>query len=215
MTCQHCCGANLLFDNKTAADEKRKYLKKGARGATRKLIRSISGYDYRQKSLLDIGGGIGAIQIYFLENGGAYSLDVDASQAYLTTAAEIAEEKGFLSKSEYMFGDLTDLESELKPVEFVTLDKVVCCYPDYVSLLKVATSNCRQVIALTMPISNFFGKIAGAFLNLYMIIIKNPYRTYVHSRKEVESYIETQGFKRVQKRLSFPWHVMVFERKLQ
>ena len=83
MTCKHCCGADQLFNLKGAEKELKKYRKKGPGKVTTKLIELLTGHDdLAGKTLLDIGGGIGAIQWGFLENGGKYTIDVDASNGY-------------------------------------------------------------------------------------------------------------------------------------
>ena len=41
--------------------------------------------------------------------------------------------------------------TEVAPADVVTLDKVICCYPDYKSLIIEALNKCDSSIGLTFP----------------------------------------------------------------
>lgn len=213
MACSHCCGAEKLFDLKTALKEKKKYNKKGPKGSTKRLVYFLNNYPVTGKKMLDIGGGIGALQWAFLERGGLSTTDVDASPAYINVAEEIAREKQWQHQTSFLTGDITTFREELSPHDFVTLDKVVCCYPSYHELLSVATTNCREILALTMPVSNVFARLFASIGNLLLYLKKNPFRTYIHSKKEIDQFIRDKGFYPEHQKLSFPWHVMVYRRR--
>ena len=212
MVSRNCCGAERIFDSKKAKKQKSSFLKKGAKGSTRKLIHLLSNFAMTDKTLLDVGGGVGAIQWSFLENGGKATTDIDASQAYIRIAREIAEAKNVVDKTAFINSDVTDQDGKIAPHDFVTLDKVVCCYPDYESLLLTATDNCNEVLALSMPISGIISRFFSSIGNFWLYMNKVPFRSYVHSRKTVDNFIQKKGFKLVHNKLSFPWHVLVYLR---
>lgn len=80
MNCCQCEGIEAFFDDKTAARELKRYRKKGADKTTRILIEALQTEDVSGKTLLDIGGGIGAIQHELMSSGAATVTNVDASQ---------------------------------------------------------------------------------------------------------------------------------------
>ena len=92
---EHCCGADLFFNKKTAAKEYQKYLKKGPVKATAKIIQQLEEHNLENKTLIDVGGGIGAIQWWFLEQGGMQTTDIDASSGYLKKAENHALGNGW------------------------------------------------------------------------------------------------------------------------
>lgn len=212
MTCKHCCGADQLFDLKRALKELRKYDKKGPRKTTGKLAEMMFANLPINKSLLDIGGGIGALQWAFLEKGGSKTIDIDASQSYLMIAEKYASENKFNDKVSFIHGDFIDKTKEISSCDYVTLDKVICCYPDYKKLLTEALKKCHSIIGLTYPYGGFISKLIMQFGKLYFYLKKNPFRTYIHDPKEVEKLILNQDFKIITKTTSFPWHVQVYER---
>ena len=92
MVCCQQCGFDDFFDEKTAAKELKRYRTKGPIKSTRLLIDLLIAEGVRDASLLDVGGGIGAIQHELLDAGAASSVDVDGSEAYLAAAsAELPE----------------------------------------------------------------------------------------------------------------------------
>jgi len=213
MTCEHCCGADKLFDLKGAKKELKRYQKSGPTRVTKRLIQALSAFDKQDRSLLDIGGGIGAIAWHFQEKGANHTTDVDASSGYLQVAREYALSRGWGGKTQFKQGDFTDVAHELSTFDFVTMDKVVCCYPDYELILQNALGKSKKIIALTFPlggpIANFFRWIGG----LIMKIKNNPFRPYVHPYQKMEELILQNGFLPVHQSISFPWRVWVFERK--
>ena len=214
MTCKHCCGAEQFFDLKVAQKKIKNFKRKGAGSITKKLLKLLLLQDLKGKTLLDIGGGIGAIQWTFLENGGEKTTDVDASTEYLKVAEAHAIEINFNEKAHFIQGDFIDKTDEIHKHNFVFLDKVVCCYPDYKSLLGLALDKCSETVALTFPLGGPISKFIAVVENLYFYFKKNQFRTYVHSPADIEKFIVSKGFVAVHKKFLFPWHVQVYKRNV-
>ncbi len=212
MTCRHCCGADQFFDIKSARKELRSYRKKGSGGATKKIIELISQYELKDSTLLDIGGGVGAIQWHFLKNGASETTDVDASGGYIEVASAFGTDNNWQDRTKYLHGDFNDLYGEVSEHDFVTLDKVICCYPDYEVLLGNAISKSNKVIALSFPIGGIISRFLSEIAAIYMKVTNNPFRTYIHPPGQVHQFIESKGFRLVGGTIAFPWHVKMYER---
>ncbi len=110
-----CCqfqGIEKMFDKKTAKKNLKKYRKKGPSKTTWMLLKAIEDQGVRERRFMDIGGGVGAIQFHFLEQGAAKSNSIDASKAYLEVAREEAAKRGLNDKIEFRHGDFTSVTSE-------------------------------------------------------------------------------------------------------
>ena len=212
MTCKHCYDANDLFDLKTARKEKRKYSSKGPKGVTNKLVTFLSDIPREGKSLLDIGGGIGILQIDHLSKGGARTTDVDASIAYLEMAKELAVEKGFSGTTSYHQGDFVDDVEDLGKFSIVTLDKVVCCYPDFRALLKKSMDHSEEYLALSFPMGGPIAKLVSWIGASWMTLKGSSFRPYIHPRSEIETMIIENGFSMEVGSTHFPWRVQVYKR---
>ena len=188
----------------------KKFQRKGPGKSTKRLLELLFLQNVRDKTLLDIGGGIGTIQWSFIEKGGRSTLDIDASNGYLEVAKTHAQEKNFTDKTNFMHGDFVDKSSAINSYDFITLDKVLCCYPDYKALLGAVLEKSNQAIALTFPMGGLISKGIAQFMKIYMYFKKNPFRTYIHSPGEIERLIQSRGFYAAHKKISFPWHVQIY-----
>lgn len=94
MSCAQCRGLERLFDESTAARDLRDYRRKGPNKTTRWLIDALKEEGIDGATVMDIGGGIGAIQHELLQAGASRAAGVDASTAYLAAIKEEAERQG-------------------------------------------------------------------------------------------------------------------------
>jgi magnesium-protoporphyrin O-methyltransferase len=209
---EHCCGADLFFNKKTAAKEYRRYLKKGPARATAKIIQQLQQQDIARKSLIDVGGGIGALQWWFLEQGGRQTTDIDASSGYLSQAQSHASEKGWHDKTRFVEGDCTDVYDNLEAADFITLDKVVCCYPDYKEILSATCEKAKEYVSLSYPMDGIIARIIRNLGALFFMLKRNPFRPYVHPVTEIRDTFSNHGFTLVARDMVFPWHVETYAR---
>jgi len=211
----NCCykGYNKTFNLKGAKRELRRYQKKGAKGSTRVLIDFFATKDLHNKSLLDIGGGIGVIQLELLKKGLHKVSSVDASQHYLDISKQEAIQQGMADKVDYQYLNFVEAAKNLGTFEIVTLDKVVCCYDDYNALIDNVIAKSNTYIALSAPRDGFIPSILSKTLNFVLNLFGNPYQSYIHSLKAIESQITDAGFELKEKKSSFPWFVYLYEKK--
>ena len=211
-TQEHCCGADSFFDAKTADKDYRKFKKKGPSGATARITQQLSDLDVKGKSLLDIGGGIGALQWWFLEHGGDQTIDVDASSGYLAKAKKHAAEKGWEASTQFVQGDYVDAANQVGQVDFITLDKVICCYPEYEDILRLSCEKSSGYISLSYPVDGVISRAIRAVGDLFLSLKKNPFRPYIHPVKDVRDLFQQNGYERVAHGFVFPWHVETYKR---
>ncbi|MBE3039503.1 MAG: class I SAM-dependent methyltransferase, partial [Chloroflexi bacterium] len=82
---------------------------------TRVLIDALKAKGIQGLSLLDIGGGVGAIQHELLDAGVQNATDVDASQAYLNAAKEEAQRRGLTERVNFQHGNFVDIAAQMPP----------------------------------------------------------------------------------------------------
>src|SRR5262249_13783816 len=149
-----CCGfhagARQVFDARKAEGDLKRYRRKGPNPSTRLLLDGIVAAGGGE-SLLDIGGGIGALSLELLARGVERSTIVDASPAYQEAARRAAAERDLAQRMEFHEGDFVEHASRLDAADVVALDRVVCCYPAYQPLLEAAAAHCRRVFAYAYP----------------------------------------------------------------
>lgn len=213
MSSQHCCGANQLFDEKTAVKDLKSYLKKGPNKETKLLTEALKKQQIIGYSLLDIGGGIGPIPLEIIPNGVSKVTDVDASSGYIKIAKQEALKRNYAQFTEYVLGDFVTEANEIQTHDIVTLDKVLCCYPNVNDLLKTSLSKATKYYGVVYPQSCILSRFIAQFLNLKHKIMGNPFRTFIHNPEMIEQTILNAGFKKIYNgKTLLLWQVQLYEK---
>jgi magnesium-protoporphyrin O-methyltransferase len=195
-----------------AAADLRHYRRHGATGTTRRLLDMLTSNGVAGLSLLDVGGGIGVIQHELHAAGVAEITGVDASRAYLALARQEAERRGYASDAHYVHGDFVALTDRVETADIVTLDRVVCCYPDMQALIHSAAARARRYLGLVYPRDSWWTKVGVALLNLYPRLRSDAFRTFVHPTTAVEGVAAANGLRRIAHHEGPIWQVAVFAR---
>lgn len=212
MNCCQCQGIEALFDDKTARKELKDYRRKGPSKTTRLLIEALEAEEVEGMTLLDIGGGIGAIQHELLKANAAGATHVDASSAYLAASRAEADRQGHTDRVDYRHGNFVDLASDIEPADIVTLDRVICCYHDMEALVGLSSALATKFYGVVYPRDTWWIKAGSALANLGLWLIRNPFRTFVHPTEAIEAIVRRHGFQRRFYRRTFLWQVVVYGR---
>ena len=213
MTCCHCQGVARMFDEKMARRQLRHYRRKGPGKGTRELVDAIAGDGVDGRTFIDIGGGVGAIQHELMGRGAAGGTSADASPAYLAAARGEADARGYAGRIRYVEGDFVERAGEVDAADLVTLDRVVCCYPDMPALVGAAARLTRRTLGLVIPRGTRFIRWGVAIVNLLQRLRRHPFRVYVHDPEEVEAVLGEYGLQRRIVREGVLWRLAVYGRR--
>ncbi len=213
MPCSQCEGIENLFDKNLAQGELKDYHSKGPAKATRLLLDFIRASGVQNRTLLDIGGGVGVIQHELFKAGIQSAVDVDASTAYLNTAREEAGRQGYQDRVQYLRGDFVELAPQVQEADIVTLDRVICCYPDMKTLVRLSSERAGKLYALVYPRDSWWMRIGRLALNAGMWIQRRSFRFFVHSSADVDAILRENGLQqRYQKNAGLIWQVVIYSR---
>lgn len=176
------------------------------------LVEAILAQCGADRSLLDIGGGVGVISHELIGAGFTEAVQVDASPAYLAAARAEAERRGHASRVTYHYGDFVDLSPTVEPADVVTLDRVVCCYPDMVALVTASATKARHLYGLVIPRRRAIVRFGNALYNLFSRLRGSAFRSYVHPPAEVDELVRRNGFARTYAAETPLWHVWTYAR---
>lgn len=206
-----CTPVDNFFNPRKARRELKKFRKRGASRRTREMLAAIEKASLPPgPTLLDIGGGVGAIQHGLLAAGAGRATSVEASQAYLEVAAEEARRLGLSERIRATHGDFVELAEGIEPADFVTLDRVLCCYPDMQRLVIESARRARRFYGLVYPRDAWWLRPAFAMGNLLFRLRGSSFRIFLHSTEEIEAIVRAQGLQRTFHRLHGMWQVAVF-----
>jgi SAM-dependent methyltransferase len=187
-----CCNPTdyrRLFSSKQARRDARRFRRRGLRGTSRDLV-ELAG-DVHGASVLDVGGGVGAIELELLSAGAERATNVELSGGYEETARELIAERGVETRVERRVGDFVTAEIEQHDV--VVLHRVVCCYPDVDALVGSAADHARHVLLLTFPQDGPVPRLVFRALNFWLRLSGCGFRAYVHRAARIAAIAEEHG----------------------
>lgn len=213
MTCCHCATTDQQFDAKTARQDLRRFRRRGPDAGTRLLLGAIADAGLGPgATLLDVGGGVGAIHHHLLAHGFSRATHLDASRAYLSAATEEADRLGHTGRVTFRHGTLEAPGIQLDPADVVTLDRVVCCDPDYPALLTAAAGRARRLLALSYPRPTWYVRTAVWCSNRWRRLWHRPFRVYLHPPLAMELLLATHGLRPRWSGTTPIWRVVLYER---
>lgn len=211
-----CCRLDVYedqFNARIAAQELRQYRERGPRKETRLLLEAIRTQRLHDATLLDIGGGIGAIQHELVEAGVVSRVtDVDVSTAYLDAARAEAERRHYADRAHYLRGDFVELAPTIDAADIVTLDRVICCYPDMHALIQRSAERARRVYAVVYPRGSWGFRAVARPLNGLLRLPRQPLPIYIHATHAVDGRVRANGLTPVFHQKTLLWQVAVYRR---
>jgi 2-polyprenyl-3-methyl-5-hydroxy-6-metoxy-1,4-benzoquinol methylase len=207
-----CCSYDRQFNARHAEDDLRDYRRNGPTGLTKALVKALSAGGIEGRSVLEIGGGVGAVHHELLRAGADAAVDVDASRAYVSAAREESERQGHAERVDYRVGDFVALADVIEPADVVALDRVLCCYSDMSSLVARSAALAKSRYGLVYPRYNWFGRAAIVLVNLGKRLSRSPFRTYLHRTTDVDAILAEHGLVRILHRTTLIWQLAVYER---
>jgi magnesium-protoporphyrin O-methyltransferase len=210
--CSGSCAAAGFFGPKIARWDLRRYQRRGPDRITRLLLEELRRSPLAGLHLLDVGSGIGAIAAELASDGLAGATLADASPAYLDVARHHVGPRYASRPVHFILGDFTVTGAALPDTDIVTLDRVVCCYPDADALLRLAAMRSRRLLAFTYPRDKWFVRAAFILQNFWFRLTRNRFRAFVHSPQRMASVLEAAGFVLAAHRETLPWALDLYRR---
>ena len=201
-----CCANDYrrFFNRKFAANDLRRYRRRGLSSTERDLV-ALAG-DVRGASVLEVGGGIGALQLELLDAGAARATNVELSGGYEDAAAELLAGR---TVERRVADFVTD---DAVPHDVVVMHRVVCCYPDVDALVGKGAANTKRRLVLTYPRERVFIRVGLHAINVFFALRRCGFRTYVHPFTRIAAAAEAQGLQLDRRVTHAVWESAAFSR---
>ncbi|MET1231955.1 MAG: methyltransferase domain-containing protein [Candidatus Limnocylindrales bacterium] len=209
------CGCDAfasIFDRRNAEDDLRRYRREGPDKTTRMLLELIRAQGVDGATVLDIGGGIGIIDQELLRAGASRSTLADASQASVAIAREAAAAAGLADRMTFVEGDAVRRAADIPGADVVTLDRVICCYPDVTSLVGLSAARAGRLYGIVLPRDRWMVRAGIALEALWFRFLRKRYRPFAHSNRLVDDLAVAAGLEQVAESGTFFWRVALFRR---
>jgi len=202
-----------FYNQKKAASELRKYREKGPIPSTKALIDALVAESVEGATVLDIGGGIGAVQLELLAAGAAHVTSVDASVSYLEAAREEASRRGVEDRVTYRHGDFVELAESVPPADIVTLDRVLNVYPDWRRLVELSAARAQRLYGLVYPRNTPMVRFVILVMNLVLRLRRARVRAAIRPVDEIERIARENGLAlHASKNVGPAWQVVIYHR---
>jgi len=182
------------------------------------LLDAITEAGVADRTVLDVGCGIGDLAIEIVARGATSGTGFDLSAKAIAEARRLAASRGVGDRMRFEVGDGAKLD--LPAADIVVINRVVCCYPDTDNLLLHTLGAAGSVFAITAPVSKgatgWFNRVWYRVLNVaYRARPKKfaGFRTFIHDLDRIDERIRAAGFRRVRhERRRVVWDLAVYTR---
>jgi len=211
-----CChvprGYEKLFGERSARREARRYRRKGLGDNERRIVEFLRSRGVEGTSVLEIGGGVGTLQVELLKAGAERAVNVELSPYWEEEARGLVREAGLEDRWEYRVDNVAADGQEVGPADAVIMHRVVCCDPDPGALVGAAAERARRYLVVTFPRERRASRMFVGLINLVARLLRWEHRSYVHPVAEILGAAERRGLRLVQDHRGFIWQLAALER---
>jgi magnesium-protoporphyrin O-methyltransferase len=104
------------------------------------------------------------------------------------------------------------LAPDIAPAEVVTLDRVICCYPDMPALVGAAADKAQRILGAVYPPNTWWMRIGARCVNHIMRLRESEFRVFVHPTDAIEAVLREHGLERATHRRTLLWEISTFTR---
>jgi Methyltransferase domain len=190
----------------------RRYQKKGLDKTALVMVEFLKSRGIEGATVLEIGGGVGEIQVELLKHGADHAVNLELSPAYDKEAALLLREANLEERAERRLHDIAADPDAVEPADVVVLHRVVCCYPDYARLLSTAAAHANRLFVFSYPPRNSLSRLFVGGQNLVFRMLGREFRSFVHPPSKMLAAVETKGFRQTLTHPALIWQVAGLER---
>lgn len=206
-----CCdprGCNDMFGSRFARRLASRYRKRGPDKTATRMAAYLADRGIEGASVLEIGGGVGDLQLELLRNGAARTTNLELVDAYDDEALELAKAEGVSDRITRRRVDVAATPDAVEVHDIVVLHRVVCCYPDYELLLTAAADHAARMLVFSHPPRNWVSRALIAVQNGGFRVARKSFRTFVHPPKAMVAVAEGRGLRTDYTHHGMAWHIV-------
>lgn len=201
-----------MFGARFAKRMAARYRRRGLGATERAIVEMVARGGVQGVTVLEIGGGVGEIQLELLRRGAASATNLELSPAYEAEAAALIEEGGFGGRVRRRLVDIATDPAGVEPADVVVLHRVVCCYPDVARLLGAAADHARTRLVFSHPPRNAVSRAVVATQNLMLRMGGRDFRTFAHSPDAMLAVLAEHGLRLTAAHRGRVWQVAAVSR---
>ena len=210
-----CCspkGYRWVFSERAALSEAKRYRRKGLDSTSRRIVEFVKRQGVENRTVLEVGGGIGAIQIELLKAGASRATSIELTPTYEQVAGELLKEAGLQDRVDRKVMDFVDASVELEPADVVIMNRVICCYHDMPRLAGAAADRTRELLVMSYPKRAWWTTIGLGLANSVLRATRREFHIFLHPPREIIATSKRHGLHPVLDQAGVLWTVAALER---
>ncbi|GAA2168792.1 class I SAM-dependent methyltransferase [Pedococcus bigeumensis] len=211
-----CCdplGFDDVFSPQFARKQAQRYRRRGLSSSARDIVEFLAARGLAGATVLEIGGGVGEIQLELLKRGALRTRNLELVSAYDALAGELAREAGVADRVDRRLHDIVESPEPVERADVVVLHRVVCCYPDYERLLGAAADHAGRVLVFSHPPRTVASRAFLSAQNAFLRLTGHRYQAFAHPPEAMLAVLRDRGLTVVHTRRGLVWHVEGLERQ--
>jgi magnesium-protoporphyrin O-methyltransferase len=193
-----CCdprGHDRVFDARFARRTAARYRRRGLDGTAQAIVDLVTAAGVQGATVLEIGGGVGEIQLELLRRGAASTTNLELSPGYEAEAAALIEEAGVPGRVHRRLVDIAADPGAVPPADVVVLNRVVCCYPDHARLLGAAAEHAQRQLVFSHPPRNLVSRALIGTQNALCGMTGRDFRAFAHAPEAMLGVLTDRGLR--------------------
>ena len=162
--------------------------------------------------MLEVGGGIGAVQIELLKAGASRALSIELTPTYEDVAAGLLREAGLADRVERRVMDFAEAAAEVDGADIVVLNRVICCYPDMPKLTGAAAGHARRLLVMSYPRRTWWTRLGLGVSNGVLALMRREFHIFVHPPQEIAATARQHGLEPLLEQTGVLWTVAALGR---
>jgi 2-polyprenyl-3-methyl-5-hydroxy-6-metoxy-1,4-benzoquinol methylase len=184
-----------MFGPRFARHLASRYRKRGLDKTAARMVGYLADRGVDGASVLEIGGGVGDIQLELLGKGASRTTNLELVDAYEADASDLAESAGMHERMTRRQIDIAATPEEVEAHDIVVLHRVVCCYPDYERLLTAAADHAKRLLVFSHPPRNWISRTLTGLENVGQRVMGKSFRTFAHPPAAMVAVAEGRGMR--------------------
>ncbi len=210
-----CCDPrryDRTFGARFARRSANRYRRRGLDRAARRIVELVEEQGVQGASVLEVGGGVGEIQVELLKRGAAGATNLELSSAYEPEARRLLTDAGLTGRVDRRILDIAAAPDAVAPADVVVLHRVVCCYPDYARLLGAVADHARRQVVFSHPPRNLLSRAVVRGQNLVLRLLRSDFRVFAHPPEAMLGVLAERGLRPTRTARARIWQVAAVER---
>ncbi len=210
-----CCspkGYQWIFSERTARADAQSYRRKGLDATSQRIVDYLKERGVEGRTLLEVGGGVGAIQIELLRAGATRAISVELTPTHEQVALELLREGGLEDRVDRTVMDFARTANEFAMADIVIMNRVICCYPDMPVLAGAAADRAGEVLVMSFPRRTWWTRSLLSIGNFALRVTRRQFQVFIHPPAQILAEAERHGLRKALDKPGRFWQVAAAQR---